>query len=222
MFESENAQKCVRQDCNNGGLLCLGGLCCECKAKDTAFFDALENPKPPEPIVAIAEVVKQSRSNSGKPRLTYFYSSSRALRKLDSVQIPAGAGIGYVSGALAAYLGREEDMGLALAAAALLLFMSVELEDADAAIAAYCDVCEYGEKKYSRGDYRKGDTICNYIDSGLRHLRAYQRGEVLDPESGCLHVAHCLWNLIQALDQPDWRDDRMAAVYDHPVAAEGP
>jgi hypothetical protein len=74
----------------------------------------------------------------------------------------------------------------------------------------YCKVCEVGEQKYVRGNFRKGDAVCAYLDSGLRHLRKIRvHGELVDPETGCLHAAHALWNIIEAYEQPARRDDRL-------------
>ena len=88
---------------------------------------------------------------------------------------------------------------------------------AASAIDEYCAVCVWGEAtKYSRGNYRLGAPVTQYCDSALRHVRAYGRGEKLDPESGRPHLGHVLWNLWQALDQPFERDDRLERVQSAP------
>lgn len=72
-------------------------------------------------------------------------------------------------------------------------------------------VCMYGESKYERGNYLKGDTVSAYLDSGLRHLFAFYGGEDYDPESGEHHLDHANWNFLRAREmtfEKD-RDDRI-------------
>lgn len=68
--------------------------------------------------------------------------------------------------------------------------------DADVAMKGMCDVLEFGAKKYDRGDWKKGLDEKEVMDSMLRHLIAYNNGEVLDPESGLPHVDHITCNAI--------------------------
>lgn len=159
----------------------------------------------------IEAVADQNRFNIGKPKLTYYYMNTRALRKMDGVTAQ-NTGVAGAIDSIARWLAREDEGALAGAAIQLLHFMASELEDMEAALAAYCDVCVYGAAKYARFNYRKGAPMLCYLDSALRHLRSYQRGEVVDQDSKCLHVAHAFWNVFQALEQPDYRDDRAQAM----------
>ena len=89
---------------------------------------------------------------------------------------------------------------------------------ARSALDDYCAVCIQGETKYPRGNYRLGAPITDYCDCALRHLKSYGAGGRIDLESGQPHLAHLLWNLWQALDQPTERDNRLAAVQHDTVA----
>jgi len=68
--------------------------------------------------------------------------------------------------------------------------------DADVAMKGMCDVFEFGAKKYDRGNWKKGLDEKEIMDSMLRHLTAYNNGEVLDPESGLPHVDHITCNAV--------------------------
>jgi hypothetical protein len=61
------------------------------------------------------------------------------------------------------------------------------------------------------GNYRLGESLRHYLDSALRHIRAFMREEVLN-DDGCHTLANALWNVWQALDQPEFRDDRLQAL----------
>jgi len=55
-------------------------------------------------------------------------------------------------------------------------------------------VYTYGTKKYDDDNWRKGLAWKkNVIGSLFRHLWKWVRGEILDDESGCHHLAMCVW-----------------------------
>lgn len=73
-------------------------------------------------------------------------------------------------------------------------------------------VWEYGAKKYSRGNWLKGQSVMSSTDSLIRHLTAFIAGENDDPETGIPHVGHiitCAKILANGyLNHPDKFDDR--------------
>lgn len=56
-------------------------------------------------------------------------------------------------------------------------------------------VLDFGSRKYSRNNWRKGLKFNSVIDSILRHLLAFKDGQDLDPESGLSHLGHIGCNL---------------------------
>lgn len=77
--------------------------------------------------------------------------------------------------------------------------------DADVAMKGMCEVFAFGAEKYARGNWKKGLDPTEVIDSLLRHLTAYQNGEVLDlnkeggtdkNHSGLPHVDHITCNAV--------------------------
>lgn len=62
------------------------------------------------------------------------------------------------------------------------------------ALEEWSKVCEYGANKYERGNWKKGRSVIDSLDSLSRHLLAYCNGTDLDEESKCKHMAHILWN----------------------------
>ena len=57
-------------------------------------------------------------------------------------------------------------------------------------------VLEFGAKKYSRDNWKKGLPFSEIIDSLLRHVVGMQKGEYLDPESGLPHHGHLGCNVM--------------------------
>lgn len=49
---------------------------------------------------------------------------------------------------------------------------------------------EYGARKYTRGNYKKGMAYSRVLAAAFRHGFAYASGEKLDSESGLSHLAH--------------------------------
>lgn len=178
---------------------------------------------------------KQTRNNSGKPKLTYWYFNRDAIHAVEE----AGTHIALADSSapvlldrISSYLtGNDSD----LAAAGYLLMRRVradviesngtlvgepESDDPDGndvgidtAKVEFCHVAETGAATYGNWNFVKGDFVCSYLDSALRHLDLRADGELIDPSSGCLHSAHALWNVMAALGQPTWRDDRACKTY---------
>lgn len=57
-------------------------------------------------------------------------------------------------------------------------------------------VLMYGAKKYAPGNYLKGQPWTVPFNSLMRHMAAWQRGELLDPESNLPHLDHAMCNLM--------------------------
>ena len=58
-------------------------------------------------------------------------------------------------------------------------------------------VLSYGAKKYARDNWKyvpEGER--RYFDAAQRHLWAYKRGELIDPETGISHIAHAICSLM--------------------------
>lgn len=66
------------------------------------------------------------------------------------------------------------------------------------------EVLEFGAQKYSRDNWRYvEDAKHRYTKAALRHLIAYTKGEIDDPESGKPHLAHlgCCILFLMELDK---------------------
>ena len=69
-----------------------------------------------------------------------------------------------------------------------------------AALEAINEVFEYGAKKYTENNWKKGFYHLNIYDSLIRHLFAWAKGEDKDPESGLSHLAHAGCNMLMLLE----------------------
>ena len=60
-------------------------------------------------------------------------------------------------------------------------------------------IFEYGAKKYSPDNWRKGMAYSRMYSSAMRHLLAFWNGEDEDRESQLPHLAHAAWNCLALL-----------------------
>ena len=60
-------------------------------------------------------------------------------------------------------------------------------------------VATYGASKYAPRNWEKGLSWSACFASFMRHFYARCTGEVVDPESGCMHTAHMAWNALAIL-----------------------
>lgn len=56
------------------------------------------------------------------------------------------------------------------------------------------EILEFGAKKYSDDNWKKGLSFKSCLDSLERHLIKFKLGENCDEESGLLHVGHIIIN----------------------------
>lgn len=72
------------------------------------------------------------------------------------------------------------------------------------ALLAVARVLTFGAEKYGRDNWRQVENAeTRYLDAALRHINAYQRGEVADPESGESHLAHAVCSLMFMLEMQE-------------------
>jgi len=69
-------------------------------------------------------------------------------------------------------------------------------------------VLEFGAKKYAAHNWKTGDGFkyTRVLNSLLRHIFAWSRGEDRDPESGLSHLAHAGCNVIFLLYYSKYKD----------------
>ena len=58
------------------------------------------------------------------------------------------------------------------------------------------DVLTFGADKYAPEAWRQETKSDDYFAALMRHIVAYRKGEIIDPESGKTHLAHAMCNLI--------------------------
>ncbi len=81
------------------------------------------------------------------------------------------------------------------------------LLDFDNALEELANIMEKGAEKYGDGNWlRGGKPNQEYLDSAMRHILAFQRGELVDLESECHHLAHAAWNMLACI-RLNYRDD---------------
>jgi hypothetical protein len=64
------------------------------------------------------------------------------------------------------------------------------------AIREVVKVFTYGSQKYSKNNWRFVADTERYVSAFFRHIEAWRRGEVYDPESGLRHLSHACCNLV--------------------------
>lgn len=73
------------------------------------------------------------------------------------------------------------------------------------------EVLAYGAKKYAPRNWEKGMAWSRPFGAAMRHLWAWWRGEILDPETGYSHLAHaacCIMFLLTYEQRRVGTDDR--------------
>jgi hypothetical protein len=69
------------------------------------------------------------------------------------------------------------------------------------AITAVAEVVTKGAIKYSPSGWKHVENgQVRYMDAFARHTLALARGEQIDPDTGCPHKAHMVWNLLAVLE----------------------
>lgn len=53
-----------------------------------------------------------------------------------------------------------------------------------------------GAKKYSPDNWKNCDDVKRYKDALLRHIVSYMKGDKIDNEFGCSHLAHAICNCL--------------------------
>jgi hypothetical protein len=83
------------------------------------------------------------------------------------------------------------------------------------AITGMAEVLGYGETKYGKYNWAKGNDFSVPFDSAMRHMLKFWDGEDLDDESGFHHLKHALTNLAILLEYYEKHpnmDDRPSKV----------
>lgn len=67
------------------------------------------------------------------------------------------------------------------------------------ALAALADLFTIGANKYAERNWEKGMSYQSVIASLDRHWNDFKAGIDRDPETGCLHITHVVWNAMALL-----------------------
>ena len=68
-------------------------------------------------------------------------------------------------------------------------------------LAAVADVTTKGAQKYTPNGWQNvPDGQARYMEAFGRHMLALGRGESIDQDTGCLHKAQMIWNLMASLE----------------------
>ena len=69
------------------------------------------------------------------------------------------------------------------------------------ALAKVADVTTKGAAKYSPNGWMEvPDGQARYMDAFARHMLALGRGETVDVDTGCVHKAQMIWNLLASME----------------------
>jgi len=69
------------------------------------------------------------------------------------------------------------------------------------ALAAVADVTSKGARKYTPNGWMSvPDGEARYMEAFARHMLALGRGETIDPDTGCMHKAQMIWNLLASME----------------------
>lgn len=69
------------------------------------------------------------------------------------------------------------------------------------ALRAVADVTTKGARKYTPNGWQSvSDGEARYMEAFGRHMLAYGTGESIDTDTGCLHKAQMIWNLLASLE----------------------
>lgn len=94
---------------------------------------------------------------------------------------------------------------------------SLELIDRTALV-ELAKVLDFGAKKYSAHNWRKGIQWSRVIGAALRHIEAFNDGENFDQETGLCHLAHamccCMFALNYFHTHPELDDRHTAGAAD--------
>lgn len=73
--------------------------------------------------------------------------------------------------------------------------------DFPTAVEAFCRVKELGAIKYERDNWKVGGKPDReYISAMGRHIAAFKAGETFATDTGCLHLAHAMWNIMALIE----------------------